>query len=95
MYELNTSWILWYHSIKDTTWTKSSYKQFYTFNNLYDYKLFEELIQLNHLQNGMFFLMREGIFPNWEDPDNSEGCIYARSRRLLHHGNGVCQRKAG
>ena len=74
MYELNTSWILWYHSIKDTTWTKSSYKQFYTFNNLYDYKLFEELIQLNHLQNGMFFLMREGIFPNWEDPDNSEGC---------------------
>ena len=22
----------------------------------------------------MFFLMREGIFPNWEDPDNSEGC---------------------
>ena len=74
MYELNTSWILWYHSIRDTTWTKSSYKQFYTFNNLYDYKLFEELIQLNHLQNGMFFLMRKGIFPNWEDPDNSEGC---------------------
>ena len=21
-----------------------------------------------------FFLMRDGIFPNWEDPDNSEGC---------------------
>jgi len=34
----------------------------------------EGVLQINHLQNGMFFLMREGIFPNWEDPDNTEGC---------------------
>ena len=74
MYELNTSWVLWYHSIKDTSWKKSSYTKFYTFTNLVDYSLFEDCIQTNHLQNGMFFLMREGIFPNWEDPDNSEGC---------------------
>jgi hypothetical protein len=74
MYELNTPWILWHHSVKDNTWKKSSYKQFYKFQNLLDYSLFEDIIQLNHLQNGMFFLMREGIFPNWEDPDNSEGC---------------------
>jgi hypothetical protein len=74
MYELNTHWILWHHSIKDTTWTKSSYKQIYRFESLIDYSLFQDIIQLNHLQNGMFFLMRDGIFPNWEDPDNSEGC---------------------
>tara|TARA_B110001469_G_C9521191_1_gene259408 strand:- start:18 stop:503 length:486 start_codon:yes stop_codon:yes gene_type:complete len=74
MYELNTSWVLWFHSIKDNSWNKSSYTKFYTFINLIDYKLFEQEIQTNHLQNGMFFLMREGIFPNWEDPDNSEGC---------------------
>ena len=76
MYELNTSWVLWYHSIKDTTWTKSSYKQMYTFNNLYDYSIFEDVIQLNHLQNGMFFLMRGEIFPTWEDPKNRMGgCV--------------------
>jgi hypothetical protein len=74
MYELNTPWILWYHSVKDTSWTKSSYKQFYIFQTLFDYNSFKDIIQLNHLQNGMFFLMRDGIFPNWEDPDNSEGC---------------------
>ena len=74
MYELNYTWVLWYHSIKDTKWTKSSYKEIYTFRNLLDYSVFEETIQLNHLQNGMFFLMRQGIFPNWEDPDNSGGC---------------------
>ena len=74
MYELNTSWVLWYHSLKDTTWTKSSYKQLFEINTLTDYKLLEVAIQLNHLQNGMFFLMRDGIFPNWEDPDNTQGC---------------------
>jgi hypothetical protein len=74
MYELNTSWILWYHSIKDATWTKSSYKKCFTFSNIYDYSLFVDSIEQNHLQNGMFFLMRDGIFPTWEDPDNSEGC---------------------
>ena len=74
MYELNTSWVLWYHSIKDTSWKKSSYTKFYSFHNLLDYSLFQDCIQTNHLQNGMFFLMRDGIFPNWEDPDNSEGC---------------------
>ena len=74
MYELNTSWVLWYHSLKDTTWTKSSYKQLFEINTLTDYKLLEDAIQLNHLQNGMFFLMRDGIFPNWEDPENTQGC---------------------
>ena len=74
MYELNTSWVLWCHSITDTSWNKSSYKEIFTFKNLVDYSLFEDIIQTNHLQNAMFFLMREGIFPNWEDPDNSEGC---------------------
>ena len=51
MYELNTSWVLWYHSIKDTSWTKSSYKQMFTFTTIYDYSIFEDVIQLNHLQN--------------------------------------------
>ena len=74
MYELNGEWVLWYHSIRDKSWKKSSYTKFYTFKTLVDYSLFIDCIQTNHLQNGMFFLMREGIFPNWEDPDNSEGC---------------------
>ena len=73
--KLNTKWILWYHSIKDSSWKKSSYTKFFTFSNLIDYSIFEETVQTNHLQNGMF-LMREGIFPNWEDPDNSDDVVY-------------------
>ena len=46
MYELNTPWILWYHSIKDTSWKKSSYTKIYTFRNLLDYSLFYTSINL-------------------------------------------------
>jgi hypothetical protein len=71
---LNTPWSLWYHSINDTKWNKQSYKSIYTVKDLYDLQGLHEVIQKIHLQNGMFFLMRDDIFPTWEDPDNREGC---------------------
>ena len=73
-YQLNTNWCLWYHSINDTNWNKNSYQNLYTIKNLYDLKSLNDSIEKIHLQNGMFFLMRENIFPTWEDPDNREGC---------------------
>ena len=73
-YKLNTSWDIWYHSIEDNNWTNESYKLLYKVNNLYDIQFLKDTIQQNHLQNSMFFVMREGIFPTWEDPDNREGC---------------------
>lgn len=74
IYPLNSEWNLWYHSIKDNNWTKTSYKKIYTLNNLYDYKIMEELFQKNYLQNSMLFMMRNDIYPLWEDPENIEGC---------------------
>ena len=73
-YQLNTNWCLWYHSINDTNWNKNSYQNLYTIKNLYDLKSLNDSIEKIHLQNGMFFFMRENIFPTWEDPDNREGC---------------------
>jgi len=73
-YALNTPWDLWYHSIKDTQWNKQSYKNLFSISNLYDLKAVNDKLVKNHLQNGMFFIMRDGIFPTWEDPDNRNGC---------------------
>ena len=73
-YSLNTKWVLWYHSINDTQWNKQSYKNLFTISNLYELKIMNDNLLKNHLQNGMFFIMRDGIFPTWEDPDNREGC---------------------
>jgi hypothetical protein len=73
-YKLNGPWDLWYHSIEDNNWSNGSYKFLYKIKNLCDIKFLKDNIQQNYLQNGMFFIMREDIFPTWEDPDNREGC---------------------
>ena len=75
-YQLNTNWCLWYHNINDTNWKNNSYKNIYNIKNAYDLKFLNDTIQKIHLQNGMFFIMRDNIFPTWEDPDNRlGGCI--------------------
>ena len=71
---LNSTWSLWYHSVTDKSWTKSSYKELYSISNLYELKTIHDVILKHHLQNGMFFMMRDDVFPTWEDPDNREGC---------------------
>ena len=85
-YSLNTEWVLWYHSINDTQWNKQSYKNLFTITNLYELKIINDNLLKNHLQNGMYFIMRDGIFPTWEDPDNREGCCisFKISGRVLH-----------
>jgi len=73
-HDLETPWILWNHGIEDKSWENSSYKNIYSINNLYDYKSYKDVLNTEHLQNSMFFLMRKDIFPTWEDPDNRDGC---------------------
>ena len=73
-YQLNTNWCLWYHNINDTNWKNNSYKNIYDIKNAYDIKFLNDTIHKIHLQNSMFFIMREDIFPTWEDPDNRQGC---------------------
>ena len=73
-YSLNTTWKIWYHSINDNNWNNNSYKMIYELNNLFDVKGVIDCIQSNHLQNSMFFVMRDDIFPTWEYIDNREGC---------------------
>ena len=75
-YNTNNNWSLWYHSINDTSWEKSSYTPMIDINNFFDYKFIVDNFKQNHYQNGMFFCMKEDIFPNWEDPNNRlGGCL--------------------
>ena len=74
--KLKEEWVLWYHSINDNKWCKSSYKELFSLKELYDIKLMLNIFKQNHYQNGMFFVMKKGIFPNWEDPNNRlGGCL--------------------
>ena len=76
MNQLNNKWVIWYHSINDNKWDKNSYQKIFEIKDLCDYQYIKESFKQDHYQNGMFFCMKDGIFPNWEDPDNrSGGCL--------------------
>lgn len=75
---LPSKYTLWFHSSSDNDWTINSYHEIFTFSTP------EEFWTLNHailnkskmLLNGMFFIMKYGITPMWEDPRNSKGgCV--------------------
>ena len=72
-YLLKNKWVLWYHSLKNKSWDNNSYVKVIEIKSLLDYKLLEDIMRINHLQNGMFFLMKNDIFPTWEDPKNRMG----------------------
>ena len=77
-FKFDSGYILWYHSVTEKSWSKSSYinlcedipgKVITDANQLWSiYKALD-----NTFTAGMFFLMRKGILPTWEDPSNSNG----------------------
>lgn len=90
--QLNNKWCIWYHSINENKWTKDSYNKIYECNNLYDFQYMTETFKQEHYQNGMFFIMKENIFPNWEDPYNRNGgCISFKipSRDIINEWNNL------
>ena len=77
-FNFDTGYILWYHSVTDKSWAKSSYinlcqdipdKNIKNANELWS--IFHALD--NNFTAGMFFLMKDGILPMFEDPQNSNG----------------------
>lgn len=81
-FKLDGEYVLWYHSVLEKKWTADSYinlcqdipeKSVSTAKQLWEvYDVLE-----NNFTAGMFFLMRKGIMPTWEDPQNSEGGFWS------------------
>lgn len=71
-YSLTDEWYLWYHSSKNSSWKNESYKKIYKLENLYDIKFINSL-DYDYLKVGMYFIMKNQIFPTWEHPDNRMG----------------------
>jgi hypothetical protein len=75
--ELNSSWTLWFHRYDDNKWDLESYTKLNTFNTIEEFSILLHLIKEKHIQNGMFFLMREEILPMWESEDNKDGGCFS------------------
>ena len=71
--KLNDTWILWYHDPNDVNWEIKSYKQVATITSIKDFWNTYEFLENSIIENSMFFIMRNGINPLWEDPQNVDG----------------------
>ena len=73
---LDNKLLLWYHSNTDSNWTLDSYKNIASISTIEDYWLYSNKLTNIYINNCMFFLMKEGITPLWEDSANvNGGCI--------------------
>lgn len=69
---LNDIWCLYFHDPYDNKWTYDSYHNLGTVSTIREYWSYQHLLQ-DKYQCGMFFLMREHIFPCWDDDNNRNG----------------------
>ena len=74
---LSHAWCLWAHLPHDTDWSLASYKKMYTFRQVEEVLAVVETLPDALVKNCMLFLMREGIQPMWEDPQNRYGGCFS------------------
>ena len=78
LHPLNCKWDLYYHLQTDKSWTLSSYRVI-----MNEIDSMEKVVALNFalpdfaLYNCMFFCMKQGVTPMWEDPQNRNGGCFS------------------
>lgn len=75
---LNGKWKLYYHLPQDKNWDVSSYSVIMDDINTAEKVIaLNEFIHDNVIKNCMLFVMRDGITPMWEDPQNRNGGCFS------------------
>jgi hypothetical protein len=69
---LDDVWRLYYHHPDDADWTTASYRPLATIGTANEFGGMQGAIG-ERVRDGMFFLMREHVFPCWDDPCNKDG----------------------
>ncbi len=73
MNKINNIWNLWFHSDYNV-WTINGYKLIYTIKLYDDLELyFNNIDYIGGLTIVPFYIMKEGIYPIWEDENNING----------------------
>lgn len=72
---INDSWNVYFHDPFDINWTNQSYVLISSIGNLVEF--WQNMFSMKeNLHKGMFFIMRDGVFPCWDDPGNiNGGCL--------------------
>ena len=76
-YLLSDKWVLWAHLPHDTDWSLKSYYSISNFDTLNECILLNCKFEDKFIINCMLFLMKDGINPMWEDPNNRNGGCFS------------------
>ena len=71
------SWCLYYHNPADTKWTPESYQNVGTVKTWGEFFAVMRDLEDSSIQHGMFFWMKEGIPPLYENHANIKGGCYS------------------
>lgn len=74
---LKCKWCLWAHYPQDDDWCVNSYHKICDFENVNGTIAITETIPEGIVKNCMLFLMKDGIFPTWEDVKNRNGGCFS------------------
>jgi hypothetical protein len=69
----NSTWVLWSHEISDEDYSIGSYRIVWETDNMVDFLNHVNEYSEDEWSTKMFFFMRKGITPRYEDPKNIRG----------------------
>jgi hypothetical protein len=70
-FNLKNKWVLWFHKVNDNNWNIESYTKIYEITTYYHILFI--IKEIENITSGMFFLMKDGIIPIFEDEHNING----------------------
>lgn len=73
----NSKWIVYGHDPKNDKWTLDTYDRLIELDNISDFWTLHSCLNSDKLCENMFFVMRDGIPPQWEHEKNIEGGYYS------------------
>jgi hypothetical protein len=81
---LSSRYTCWFHNPNDTNWSPNSYHEILNFATVEEFWTLHKAINPSMIENGMFFIVKEGILPIWEDQHNVDGgCISFKIEQSL------------
>lgn len=75
--KLHDKWCLWAHLPHNTDWSINSYTKIITFDTVEEMISLFDIMPPILIKNCMLFLMKDGIYPTWEDPKNKDGGCFS------------------
>lgn len=75
--KMSNSWTFWYHTHDTKDWSRESYKIIHKVKTAEELWGVFKLITPQHFENGMFFIMKDDIFPDWKSPENENGGFWS------------------